>query len=211
MVMPSARARKGRSSVPCAVWNLPGLRVPMQSRPAGAPALTAQPQQRRRAHQPRAVAEELRDRPRSPSNSSDVVLGAEHFSTVPGLEDLRRPDAQLAAASAALRSTADRDDVGVEQHREIGGHDLDQLLEAVRAEHGQRGGVHARLAREIGARRARSSLPCCAFSRVDLGALTLQHEVLHVDDALAASQRGRRQHAEKLGIARPGNRDAARR
>src|SRR6185437_906013 len=40
MVMPSARARKDKSSVPCPAWNLPGLRVPMHSIPAGALVLT---------------------------------------------------------------------------------------------------------------------------------------------------------------------------
>src|SRR6185437_4918227 len=40
MVMPSARARKPNSSVPWPPWNLPGRRMPMQRRPAGAAELT---------------------------------------------------------------------------------------------------------------------------------------------------------------------------
>ena len=73
------------------------------------------------------------------------------------------------------------------------------MLEAVGGQQRQRRLMDARLGREIGAAGADQRAMLLLQPR-DLDALMLQHELLHVDDALAALPRRRRQHLEELAV-----------
>src|SRR4029079_10984551 len=75
-------------------------------------------------------------------------------------------------------------DIDIEQHREVGRHHFDQMLKAGRGEQSQYRFVNAALRGDVVAA-DRNQIVLVGAQPLNLGAQTLDHEVLQVDHAVA--------------------------
>ena len=131
-------------------------------------------------------------------------FGAEQFVDRAGLQQMDAVHGQARAGAAAL-STADRHDIDIEQHGEVGGHDLQQLLEARRGEDRQHRLVHPALAREIAAA-GRDQGAVLDIEPGQVAAQPLEQEMLEIDHPVADLAARRAQQAQRLGMLRRENR-----
>ncbi len=91
-------------------------------------------------------------------------------------------------------------DVDVDQHGEIGGHDLQQVLETRSPQHRQHRLVHAALARKIAAARRDQAL-LLVLQPGEIAAQSLQHEMLEIEDAVADDPAGGAQQSQRIRVA----------
>src|ERR1700758_5425155 len=91
-------------------------------------------------------------------------------------------------------------DVDVDQHGEVGGDNLQQVLETWSPQHRQRGFVHTALARKITAARRDQAL-LLVLQTGEIAAQSLQHEMLEIEDVVAGEPAGGAQQSQRIGVA----------
>jgi hypothetical protein len=94
----------------------------------------------------------------------------------------------------------ERHDVDIDQHREVGRHDLQQMFEARSAQHSQHRLVHAALAHEIAAARRDQSL-LLVLEPGEIMAEPLEHEMLKIEHPVASWASRRAQQPQSVGVA----------
>ncbi len=94
---------------------------------------------------------------------------------------------------------AEGHDVDVDQDREVGRNDLQQVLKAQRLQHRQRRLVHAALAREVAAAQRDQGFLLVPHP-LQVAAHALEHEMLKVEHVLAVVAARRAQQMQRVGM-----------
>src|SRR5665213_2646976 len=157
----------------------------------------AEPHQGLRAHQPGGGAEQHGIAGRVGLVDHGLVL-AEHLFDRAGRD---RVDALDIEARRYPGDVLDRDgdDIDIEQHREVGGDDLQELPEARRREDRERRLVHPVLARQIAAADG-DQMAVFGVEPRQFTALALVEETLEIDNAVADLAAGWPQQPHRLGV-----------
>ena len=100
---------------------------------------------------------------------------------------------------AVVALDPERDDIDIDQHGEIGCHDLQEVLEIRGPQHRDDGLVHAALAREVAAARRNQAL-LLALQPHHVAAQTLQHEMLEIEHAVAGLAARRPHQPQGFGM-----------
>ena len=102
------------------------------------------------------------------------------------------PGSGRRAVRAAVLSTPEGYDIDVDQDREVGGDDLQQMLETQRLQHRQRRLVHAALAGEVAAAQC-DQVPVLVLHPLQVVAQAFEHEMLKIEYAVAVAAARRAQ------------------
>ena len=92
------------------------------------------------------------------------------------------------------------DDVSIDQHGEVGGDDLQQMLEARSLQHRERGFVHAALADEVAAAQSDQAF-VLVLQPAEIMAQAFEHEMLEIEHPIAGRPARRTQQVQRVGMA----------
>ena len=170
----------------------PALRVPIHISPAGP----------ERPNDNRSSACERTSPAAPPNNAGSPLMPAQAARRDRGRGDGRpcpRPASGCPAAaggrSAPPCSRPEGYDIDVDQDREVGGDDLQQMLETQRLQHRQRRLVHAALAGKVAAAQCDQVL-VFVLHPLQVVAQAFEHEMLKIEHAVAVVAARRPQQAE---------------
>ena len=107
-------------------------------------------------------------------------------------------DARQRQAGGPRRRALDPEgyDIDVDQHREVGGDDLQQMLETQRLQHRQRRLVDAALAGEVAAAQC-DQVPVLVLDTLQVVAQAFEHEMLKIEYTVAVAAARRAQQTER--------------
>ena len=165
--------------------------------PDRAGASERQPQQGLRAHEPGSAAKQGRLAP-DVGAQEDIAIGAQEVIDQAGAQQVNAGQRQPGCPRRRALD-AEGDDIGIDQHRKVGGDDLQEMLKAGGFQHPQRRLVHAALAGEVAAAQ-RDQVFVRVLNLFEIAAQAFEHEMLKVEHAVAAVAAGGAQQMQSVGM-----------